>query len=336
MDSVTQAALGAAVGGLVADRQIRRKAMLVGAIVGTLPDLDVLVPFSGAVETFTYHRSFSHSIFVLTAVSPLVGWVLHRLFSTKLSFQRCWLLAWLVLITHTLLDALTVYGTQLFWPFSDYPVSGSFVFIIDPLYTLILLFGLVALLRQSSRAWTINSVCIFLSCAYLCWSAVAKLHIERDVEASLATQGIEYNKLLTTPMPFNTLGWRFVAMQDSEYLEGFASVLDPAKHVYRFNRYESDTALLDGLESHWPVAQLRRFTHGFYKVQQKGEEIQMVDLRMGVEGTYIFSFVVGEVTKQGSVAVPNREADTEVDFSGLSLLFERIVDPEIELKTSGN
>jgi len=261
----------------------------------------------------------------------LVGWMLHRFFCTKLSFKRSWLLAWLVLITHTLLDALTVYGTQLFWPFSDYPVSGSFIFIIDPLYTVILLFGLVALLRQRSRAWLVNSICVFLSCAYLCWSVVAKLQIERDVEASLEEQGIEYNKLMTTPMPFNTLGWRFVAMQDSGYQQGFASVFDPAKHVYRSDRYESDTALLDDIDSHWPVARLRRFTHGFYKVQQQGREIQMVDLRMGVEGTYIFAFVVGEVTAQGSVAVPSREADTVVDFSGLSLLFSRILDPDIEL-----
>ena len=335
MDSVTQAALGAAVGGLVADRQIGRKAMLVGAVVGTLPDLDVLVPFTGAVESFTYHRSFSHSIAVLTVVSPLVGLLLHRFFDTKLSFRRSWFLAWLVLITHTLLDSLTVYGTQLFWPFSDYPVSGSSVFIIDPLYTLILLFGLAALLWQRPLARRINSICVILSCAYLCWSVVAKLYIERSVEASLAEQGIEYNKLLTTPMPFNTLGWRFVAMQDSGYLQGFASVLDPAKHVYRFSRYESDVALLDGIESHWPVAQLRRFTHGFYKVQQVNEDIQMVDLRMGIEGTYIFTFVVGKVTAQGNVAVPNREAETVRDFSSLSLLFKRIFDPDVEITWPG-
>jgi inner membrane protein len=332
MDSITQAALGAAVGGLVADRQIGRKAMLVGAVIGTLPDLDVLVPLSDAVETFTYHRSFSHSLLVLTLVSPLAGWLLHRMFSAQLSFRRSWLLTWLVLITHILLDSLTVYGTQIFWPVSDYPVSGSSVFIIDPLYTLILLLGLAALFRRSRRAQAINCICLCLTSAYLCWAVAAKLHIARDVEASLTQQSVQYDKLLTTPMPFNTLGWRFVAMQDNGYLEGFASVLDPVDHVYRFNRFVSRNQLLDDIESHWPVARLRRFTHGFYKVQRQDDEIQMVDLRMGAEGAYIFAFVVGKVTAQGSVAVPAAEADTPRDFSGLPHLFKRIFDADAVLK----
>ena len=170
-----------------------------------------------------------------------------------------------------------------------------------------------------------------LSCAYLAWSVAARLHIEQDVKASLGEQGIAYNKLLTTPLPFNTLGWRFVAMQDTGYLQGFASVLDPADHVYRFKSYESEVNLLNGIETHWPVERLQSFTHGFYKVQQQGNEIQMVDLRMGVEGAYIFAFVVGEVTDDGSVAVENREADNERDFSLLPNLLERIFDPEIEL-----
>ncbi len=331
MDSITQAALGAAVGGVVANRQIRRKAMLVGAVIGTLPDLDVLVPFTGAVESFTYHRSFSHSLIVLTVISPVVGWLVHKLLSAKLSFKRSWLLAWLVLITHTLLDGFTVYGTQWFWPFSEYPVSGSSMFIIDPVYTIILLVGLVVLLRQRSRAWHVNAICVGLSCVYLTWSVAAKHYIERQVRSSLAQQGITYNRLLSTPMPFNTLGWRIIAMQDAAYLHGFASVFDPPEHVYRFHSYESKVSLLDGIESHWPVERLQTFTHGFYKVEQQGNDIQMVDLRMGVEGAYIFSFVVGKATEQGSVAVADKEADVVRDFSALPDLLKRIFDPDHEL-----
>jgi len=108
-------------------------------------------------------------------------------------------------------------------------------------------------------------------------------------------------------------------------------IRDPADHVYRFKSYESEVALLNGIETHWPVERLQRFTHGFYKVQQQDNEIQMIDLRMGVEGAYIFAFVVGEVTDNGSVAIENKEADNERDFSLLPDLLKRIFDPEIEL-----
>ena len=48
---------------------------------------------------------------------------------------------WLALVTHPLLDAMTVYGTQLALPFSDHPFGVGSIFIIDPLYTLPLLAG---------------------------------------------------------------------------------------------------------------------------------------------------------------------------------------------------
>ena len=65
MDSLTQITLGAALGEAVLGRQVGRKAMLYGAVCGTLPDLDVLLKFGDPVMDFTFHRSFSHSIFVL-------------------------------------------------------------------------------------------------------------------------------------------------------------------------------------------------------------------------------------------------------------------------------
>src|SRR5210317_1878261 len=120
MDSVTQAVLGAAIGGAIAPAGQRRKALLAGAALGTLPDLDVLIDYGDAVENFTYHRGFSHSLFVLPPVALLL-W---------LAFIG------LALITHPMLDAHTAYGTQLLWPLDSPPVMWASLFIIDPLFTL--------------------------------------------------------------------------------------------------------------------------------------------------------------------------------------------------------
>ncbi len=43
MDSLTQAALGAAVGEAILGKKLGRKAAIAGAIVATIPDLDVLI-----------------------------------------------------------------------------------------------------------------------------------------------------------------------------------------------------------------------------------------------------------------------------------------------------
>ena len=62
MDSLTQLTLGAAVGEAVLGRQVGRRAALWGALLGTLPDLDVFLPLGDAVRDFTYHRGPSLSL----------------------------------------------------------------------------------------------------------------------------------------------------------------------------------------------------------------------------------------------------------------------------------
>lgn len=72
MDSVTQIALGAAVAETVMQNKVGRKASLWGAICGTLPDLDVLIPLGDPVSDFTYHRAASHSFFFMILATPLI------------------------------------------------------------------------------------------------------------------------------------------------------------------------------------------------------------------------------------------------------------------------
>ena len=109
MDSLTQIALGAAVGTAVLGREVGARAAFWGAVCGTLPDLDVLVPYGDPVRDFTFHRAESHALFWLTVASPGIAWVIARLNrKSGASFREWWLLAWLALVTHTLLDAFTI------------------------------------------------------------------------------------------------------------------------------------------------------------------------------------------------------------------------------------
>ncbi len=89
MDSLTQIALGAAVGEAVMKHKVGRKASLWGAICGTLPDLDVLIPMGDAVKDFTYHRAESHSLFYMTLVTPLLVWIILKIYpQTKIYWKQ--------------------------------------------------------------------------------------------------------------------------------------------------------------------------------------------------------------------------------------------------------
>ena len=298
MDSLTQFALGAAVGEAVMGRKVGRKAIVWGGIAGTLPDLDVFVPLGDAVKDFTYHRSASHSLFVLALVTPLMVWLINRIHPNLREFKRHWLLMiYLVFTTHVLLDSFTAYGTQIFWPFITTPISWSTIFIIDPLYTLPLLIGISAALvmtRETDRGHLINRFGLMASSVYLSWTVFAKFIVENNIENALQTQNIAYQKMFTTPSPFNSLLWRALVKVDTGYYEAFYSVLDKGSTIH-FRYYGSDEKLLNGIENHWPVQRLKWFSKGLYSVSLHQQDIVISDLRMGAEPNYVFRFKVGEL-----------------------------------------
>ncbi len=311
MDSITQIALGAAVGEATLGHRVGRKAAVWGAVCGTIPDLDVLVPFSDPVAAFTYHRSFSHSLILLAFLTPLVVWLIRKIHTTDASHRLGWyLLVYLAFATHVLLDSCTIYGTQIFWPIVNTPMTWGSVFIIDPVYTFLLMTGLMAVIlsrHNPLRGYRINAGTLVLSTLYLGWSFAAKFHAQSVAKDALTEQGIEYQRIVTLASPFNTILWRFVAVDYSGYYTGWYSLLDGDREI-RFTAHPSDPGLLAGIEDYWPVSRLQWFTKGFYSVSQEGDEIIMSDLRMGIEGGYVFRFKVGEAGNPHTheTAVENR------------------------------
>ena len=349
MDSLTHVVLGAAIGTAVLGRKAGPKAALWGAACATLPDLDVLIPYGDPVRDFTYHRAASHSLFWLTLVAPLLALGIARLLrAAGGTFKEWWLLTWLALIAHPLLDAFTVYGTQLLLPFSDYPVGLGSVFIIDPLYTVPLAVGLVLALwlrnRSPDRAWRWNAAGLVLSSLYLGWSVFAQSQAEAAVERTVAGTPLDGAPALATPAPFNTLLWRVVVMDRDGYHEGYYSLFDDGGTV-RLERHPADDALLEPLRDDQAVQRLAWFTKGFYAAGEADPGVRvangsassmsqllglvetasaaaslpepgavpvvMTDLRMGQTPWFVFSFVVGERAGQTVRAVPPRQVPTQ-------------------------
>ena len=243
MDSITQFALGASIGEAVLGRKIGNRAPIIGGIIATLPDLDSFIPWDDAVASMTYHRSASHSLIVLTALSPLITWMIIKMWPILRSFQKeLFLLVFLALFTHPLLDAFTVYGTQLFWPLTEFPVSLSTIFIVDPAYTSWLLIGFISAMmisRNKNIGHQLNTAGLVLSSLYLGWTVIAKVIVDHKAEVALAAQRIEYDRLMTTPAPFNTLVWRIIGRDEEGYFDGFTPVFGQ-KEPIDFNYYDSD------------------------------------------------------------------------------------------------
>ena len=295
MDSLSQFALGAAIGvGVMGRRTAVWKAALWGGICGTLPDLDALIDHGDPVRNMTFHRAESHALFWLTLAAPAVAAVIARLQREGPLFLHWWLTVWLALVTHPLLDTMTVYGTQLALPFSDFPYGLGSIFIIDPLYTLPLLVGVgVALWRGGARGRAWNLAGLVLSTAYLGWSVLAQQQARDVALASIRAQGLAADQVLVTPTPFNTLLWRIVAVGPETYHEGYYSLLDPTPTV-QFDAFPRGMALRQELRGVWAADRMAWFSRGFFKLQEVDGTVRITDLRMGQEPAYTFSFVVAE------------------------------------------
>ena len=81
MDSLSQIVLGAAVGEAVLGRRIGNRAMVWGAVAGTIPDMDVLGKyFLSELDNLAFHRGISHSLLFCVVGALGFGWVTNRLY----------------------------------------------------------------------------------------------------------------------------------------------------------------------------------------------------------------------------------------------------------------
>lgn len=106
MDSLTQLALGAAVGEAAMGKKLGNRAMVWGAFGGLLPDFDVLaIFFTDELSALAFHRGFMHSFVFSVLASLVLGWLVHQLYESGLyrtTLYKCWVSVF-VLGTYVLL-----------------------------------------------------------------------------------------------------------------------------------------------------------------------------------------------------------------------------------------
>ncbi|MGC1108022.1 MAG: metal-dependent hydrolase [Candidatus Acidiferrales bacterium] len=169
MDPVTHGIAGALIGkGFFANRSSRtaRVAVFAATLGAVFPDVDVFV------DAFThdplaiarYHRGFTHSFIGLPIFAVALAWLTRVSFSwyAKRASRKEWAppsFAFLFAIyaagiaSHIILDGFTSFGTRMLNPFSKDRVAWDLLFIIDFIFTaLILAPQLAAWVHQRSEA----------------------------------------------------------------------------------------------------------------------------------------------------------------------------------------
>jgi inner membrane protein len=287
MDSLTQAALGAAIGEALLGKKIGNSGAITGAIVATIPDLDVfLYAFYDKFSMLSIHRGYSHSILVSLLGAFLIAYILKNIRQTKIvSYKRLWIFSWLALFTHALLDTFTAYGTQLFLPFSNARVGFDSINVVDPVYTLPLIIGLIFSLfiykNKSNRSFY-NNIGLVMSSLYLISTLGIKQYVTHHFKAELTEQNIEYHSLLTMPVGMASIDWYGVAKtNEGLYMHKYSLWNDTN---LPFEYFSSNDELLEGVNSE-AVACMKWFAKGFYAVEKHGEDLYFYNLQVDMRGT---------------------------------------------------
>ncbi|MCB9426929.1 MAG: metal-dependent hydrolase [Flavobacteriales bacterium] len=298
MDSLTQIVLGAAVGETVLGRKVGNKAMLYGAIGGTIPDLDVLSShFTDTVTALEMHRGFTHSIVFSVVFAPLFGYLVSKYEKYKDSKGWSWLFFW-AFITHPLLDAHTTWGTQLFWPL-DLRLAYKNIFVIDPLYTLPFLTFLILAMRQkrtSSKRRRLNNLGLIVSSGYMILTILFKGIVYHQFKDALTEQNISHKDIQTKPTPLNSILWAANVETEDSFLIGYSSILNNIP--IEFLEYPKNHHLLGGLSDHPKVQRMIAISQGWYTITKNEEGLFFNDLRFGTMGikeganTFVFRYKI--------------------------------------------
>ena len=290
MDSLTQAALGAAIGQAVLGKRIGPKAAIAGALVATIPDLDVFLrAFYNSYDMLRIHRGISHSLLFGVVASLFLSLIFQRFKVFKpISLLRLWWFNGLCLITHALLDYCTSYGTQLFLPFSDVRLGLDTVNVVDPVYTVPLLFGtlgglLIPKLKPNMFRW--NAIGLIVSSLYLVLTFGVKMTINERLNSDLSAKQIQGSSLLTMPVGVAAINWYGLATADDGIYMKKYSLLGDSDADFEF--FPENDSILNRLEPE-VAATMRWFAKGFYTVEADSDTIRVYNMQVDMRGMMLY------------------------------------------------
>lgn len=333
MDSITHIALGALIGEAFLGKQLGKRAMVLGAVAQSIPDVDFIASFFlDTPHNLLAHRGFTHSFLFAALLTPLVAGISNRWHRAHDIELKKWIMFFGIQITiHLLLDSLNVYGVGWLEPFSHKRISFNVLFVADPFYSCWLGISFLALLWLHNKnnyrmAWTTAGLAI--STIYILYSLSNKFSIDQQVQKTFQKQNIYSTRYFTTPTPLNNWLWYIVAEDQMGFNIGYRSVFDQ-KDSISFQYFPRHDSLLISMLNHDDLQQLLRFSQGYYTAEQRGDTLVFNDLRFGQQAgwhnpnaKFVFQYYLKHPTDNDFVVQRGRFANW--NRNTVRSLYERI------------
>jgi inner membrane protein len=213
MDIITQGLLGSALAQAGAKKDEQKAAAMIGFGAGLLADADVLIRSSSdSLLALEFHRHFTHSLIFIPFGAAIAAGVMWPLAKKHLEFRRVYVFCLLGYCLSGLLDACTSYGTHLLWPFADVRTAWSIIAIVDPIFSIALLVGIIIALK---RDHVLPARLALAFCFVYMLVGIGSRNAARQTMQRLAeTRSQPHERLVVKPTIGNRKLWRSVYLHD--------------------------------------------------------------------------------------------------------------------------
>jgi len=312
MDPLSQAVLGASFSQSFAkDKSKQVVALVIGALAGMAPDLDILIRSSeNPILFLEFHRQFTHSLIFIPVGALFCALVFYPVIRSKwfqakwptasLSFFQVYLFSFLAYATHGLLDACTSYGTQLFWPFSTARIAWNTVSIIDPLFTLpVLILVLLAAYRKRVRY---ARFAFAYAVIYLSLGIIQHQRAEAAVFKLAQQRGHQVERIQVKPSFANRHVWKTIYEYDGRYYVDAVRLLLNTEYITGTSIQKLDVKrdfpwLPADSQQAKDIERFRWFSDGYLAISRRNPNLIM-DVRYSFLPNRINSMWGVEVDKQ--------------------------------------
>ena len=269
MDLLTQGLVGASIPLILSNNKQAGVAGLAGFLAGMAPDLDALIRSpTDSLLFLEYHRQFTHSFLFIPIGGALVALVLFPILNLRrrVGFMILWFWCCLGFGTHGILDAATSYGTQLLWPISEARYAFRIISIVDPIFSIPILMGILGSIFLKKKKWCIYAV--IWSFCYLGFAYIQRDFAQASAGQLASARGHIPIRLVVKPTFGNTLLWRSIYEFDGRfYVDAIRTVSGPLKvpgsSVEKLNVTKQFPWLKKDSQQSKDLERFARFSDGF-------------------------------------------------------------------------
>ncbi|MBT4655174.1 MAG: metal-dependent hydrolase [Gammaproteobacteria bacterium] len=332
MDPLSQGVVGVVAAQQTADRKHLLIASLLGFFAGMSADLDIFIKSSqDPLFSLEFHRQFTHSIFFMPFGGLICALFFYNLFlkNKDISFKQTYIYSTLGYATHGLLDACTTYGTQLFWPFTNDRIAWNTISIIDPLFTLPILFLVVFSVYKNSKKYSyiaLSWIIIYTSLGFI------QNYRAEEIGRELAeSRGHKIINIEAKPSFANIIVWKTIYTTQTHYhidaaRVGFNTRIIEGVKIEKFDIKKSFPWLDLESQQAKDIERFRWFSNGYIATSSINPN-QIIDIRYSMlpnEGHGLWGIQLNPEAEKD--AYIKRISNRRSDMSTYIKLWKMIVD----------